>query len=98
LEILGYVVPTPELYAKIAALAATPVKKRGYLRYAGFVSKIQHKKSVHGEYTVFSLSPSGSFWTRKECSRLKVGTFVSGTKSPFGNSTDFRIYKLTATE
>jgi DNA polymerase-3 subunit alpha len=93
LEILGYVVPSRELLEKMKRLAEAPAKK-GYTRFAGFISKIQKKKSVHGEYSVFNLSPTGSFWMRTPRESLKVGVFVSGTKSKFGHSTDVRSYKL----
>lgn len=96
LEILGYVVPERLTYQKMRALADKPAKK-GYLRFTGFIQKITRKESSHGVYVVYTLSPSGSFWVRGELSsRLKVGKFVSGTKSKFGHSNDVVVYRLGA--
>lgn len=97
LEILGYVVPSRALFAKIQNMAQKPAKK-GYTRFAGFISKVTRKRSIHGEYSVFTLSPSGSFWMREPRSSLKVGVFVSGTKSKFGHSTDVKTYRLDSGE
>lgn len=97
LEILGYVIPSRELFAKIQDISKKPVK-RGYTRFAGFISKLTNKRSVHGEYTVFTLSPSGSFWMRDARPSLKVGVFVSGSKSKFGHSTDVKTYRLDSGE
>jgi DNA polymerase-3 subunit alpha len=99
LEMLGYVVPTKEMYAKIEALRRKPAKK-GYMRFAGFVKEAKLKKSDHGPYVVFNLSPEGSFWIRGEASKEKfpVGAFVSGTKSHFGHSIDVKKYRLDSGE
>lgn len=99
LELLGYVVPTKRMYEKIEAVRKRPAKK-GYTRYAGFVSKIESKVSMHGPYTVFTLSPEGSFWIRGEGAKEKfpVGTFVSGTKSHFGHSIDCKRFILSTGE
>lgn len=94
LEILGYIVPSRELYAKMKRIASEPAKK-GKTRFAGFINRITKKKSIHGEYTVFNLSPEGSFWTREPRPSMKVGAFVSGTKSHFGHSIDVKTYKLS---
>lgn len=93
LEILGYVVPTKELYARIKKLQNAPAKKH-HTRFAGFISQVKQKKSAHGPYTVFTLSPQGSFWCRNAKASLKVGAFVSGTKSSFGHSQDVKVYRL----
>lgn len=95
LEMLGYVVPTPDMLTRINNLRDKPAKK-GYLRYAGFVKEIKSKVSSHGPYCVFNLSPEGSFWIRDEVAavRFPVGTFVFGTKSHFGHSTDCRSFRL----
>jgi hypothetical protein len=97
LEILGYVVPTPILVDKMDILRKKETKK-GYLRFAGFISKVVNKKSEHGEYSVFTLSPSGSFWMRTPKPWLKVGVFVSGSKSKFGHSIDVKRYTLDSGE
>lgn len=97
LEVLGYVVPTPLLVKKMEVLAKREVKK-GFTRYAGFISKITNKKSEHGEYSVYTLSPQGSFWMRRPYEWLKVGVFVSGSKSNFGHSTDVKRYNLDSGE
>lgn len=93
LEILGYVIPTSDLIKKMDVLRNREVK-RGYLRYAGFISGIQQKKSIHGPYSVFTLSPQGSFWMREPRTWMKVGVFVSGSKSKFGHSNDVKRYNL----
>lgn len=93
LELLGYIVPTPEIVEKIEALRTAPARK-GYLRFAGFIQEIKKKTSSHGDYWVYNLSPEGSFWSRKENPRLTVGKLVSGTKSRFGHSNDCRAYRL----
>lgn len=96
LEILGYVIPKGDLYRKMQVLGNRPVKK-DYLRFAGFISKVHKKTSAHGPYTVYNLSPSGSFWVRGEANpKFKVGVFVSGSKSKFGHSNDVKIYRLGA--
>lgn len=94
LEILKYVIPTKELLGKINTLRTQPAKK-GYLRFAGFISTLEKKKSDYGEYTVFKLSPFGSFWCRTPSAKLRVGAFVSGTKSKFGQSSDVKVYRLS---
>jgi DNA polymerase-3 subunit alpha len=97
LEVLGYVVPSRSLLRKIQAAAELPAKK-GYTRFAGFISKVTKKKSIHGEYTVFTLSPSGQFWTREPKASFKVGAFITGTKSKFGHSIDAKVYRLDTGE
>jgi DNA polymerase III alpha subunit len=97
LEVLGYVVPSRSLLRKIQAAGELPTK-RGYTRFAGFISKVTKKKSIHGEYTVFTLSPSGQFWTRTPKSSFKVGAFITGTKSKFGHSIDAKVYRLDTGE
>lgn len=97
LEILGYVIPTPSLYSKIKKLMAAPAKKN-FTRFAGFISEVKNKESSHGKYSVFTLSPEGSFWMRTPRATLKVGTFVSGTKSKFGHSNDVRSFRLDSGE
>lgn len=95
LEVLGYVVPTPELYRKIKSLAKKPAPK-GKTRFAGFIQSLKKKKSLHGEYVVYNLSPEGSFWVRGEANpKLKPGVFVSGTKNKFGSSTDVKRYRFS---
>jgi DNA polymerase III alpha subunit len=94
LEILSYIIPTKETYSKIEKLRNTPAKK-GYTRFAGFVAKIENKKSSHGEYTVYTLSPNGSFWVRSPKAKLTIGMFVSGTKSKFGHSGDVKVYRMS---
>jgi hypothetical protein len=93
LEILGYIVPTKEMVEKIKKLRSIPAK-RGYLRFAGFIKEVKKKHSEHGDYWVYNLSPEGSFWSRKENTKLSVGKLVSGTKSRFGHSNDVKIYLL----
>lgn len=99
LEMLGYVVPSRELYEKIEKARSAPAKK-GYTRFAGFVREVKQKTSDHGPYCVFSLSPEGSFWIRGEEAKKKfpIGTFVSGTKSHFGHSIDVKKYRLDTGE
>lgn len=92
LEILGYIVPSPVLLAKIKKLEEKAARP-GYTRYTGFISRLENKKSSHGPYAVYHLSPTGSFWVRGEAD-FSVGQFVSGTKSRFGHSTDTRAYNL----
>lgn len=94
LEILGYVIPKPSLIRKMDEMLHQPCKKN-FTRFVGFVSGMKRKKSVHGEYLVYTLSPSGSFWTRNVSKVIPVGTFVSGTKSHFGHSNDVKSYRLT---
>lgn len=95
LEILKYIVPDKNTYRKMQILAQKPTKK-DFTRFAGFISKVTKKKSQHGEYTVYNLSPEGSFWVRGEANpKMTVGRFVSGSKSKFGHSNDVVIYKLT---
>lgn len=93
-EVLGYIVPSQKLIAQMHHLANLPTKK-GWTRFAGFIAETKNKKSGHGPYTVYTLSPSGSFWVRGEPNdKLKVGAFVSGSKTTFGNSNDVRIYRI----
>lgn len=93
LEVLGYVVPSQTLLKKINYLRNQPVKKENE-RFAGFVTECENKKSAKGPYTVFHLSPFGHFWIRNGEGRFKVGDFVAGTKSKFGNSLDVKRYRL----
>lgn len=97
LEILGYVVPSPILVEKMNALRDKPTKK-DYYRFAAFVQKVTKKRSVHGPYTTYELSPEGSFWIREEEPRFQIGEFVSGTKSRFGHSNDAKRYHLVTEE
>lgn len=93
-EVLGYIVPSQKLIAQMHHLANLPTKKQ-WTRFAGFISETKNKKSSHGAYTVYTLSPSGSFWVRGEPDpKLKVGAFVSGSKTTFGNSNDVKIYRI----
>lgn len=94
LEILGYVIPTQKLYQKIEEMRQKKARK-GWTRFAGFISAVKRKRSAYGEYTVFTLSPSGSFWMREPSEKMVVGKFVSGTKNVFGKSNDAKTYKLT---
>lgn len=93
LEVLGYVVPSQQLIKKIEKLRRQPAPKHKE-RFAGFIVKVKKKKSSKGPYTVYTLSPHGSFWMRGETSKFAVGEFVSGTKSEFGNSLDVKRYRL----
>jgi DNA polymerase-3 subunit alpha len=93
LEILGYVVPSKQLHRKIRKMQDAPAKK-GYTRFAGFVSQVKQKTSAHGPYSVYTLSPAGSFWARDSRENLTVGAFVSGTKNNYGQSRDYRKYRL----
>ncbi len=93
LEVLGYVVPSTKLLRSIRHMAEKPAKT-GQTRFAGFISKVTNKKSVYSDYTVYTLSPSGSFWTREPKAAFTVGAFVSGTKTLFGRSSDAKVYKL----
>lgn len=93
LEILGYVVPSPSIISAMQRMRDKPTKKNFY-RFAGFVRKVTKKRSVHGTYIVYDLSPEGSFWVREEVPKFTVGMFVSGTKSHFGHSRDAKAYKL----
>jgi DNA polymerase-3 subunit alpha len=97
LEILGYVIPSASLYAKMAKLKEGATRK-DHERFAGFIRKVEKKKSVHGEYTVFHLSPSGSFWVREARDALKIGAFTAGSKNRYGHSKDVKTYKLVAEE
>ena len=99
LDVLGYVIPNKELYKKIEEVRKRPAKK-GYTRFAGFIKEAKLKKSDHGPYVVFNLSPEGSFWVRGEGAKEKypLGTFVSGTKSKFGHSVDCKKYRLDTGE
>lgn len=98
LTTLGYIVPSPKLYKQIQALAHLPTKK-GRTRFAGFISVIKQKKSEHGPYTVYTLSPSGSFWIRGESrGRLVIGRLVGGTKTEYGYSNDVKVYRLSSGE
>lgn len=98
LEILGYVIPTESLVKKMEVLRNRKVLKKGYLRYAGFISGVKQKESSHGKYSVFTLSPQGSFWMRDPYEWLKVGVFVAGSKSTFGHSNDVKRYNLDSGE
>lgn len=94
LEILGYVIPSRKLYNKIEELRNQPTPKHK-VRFAGFISKIEQKRSPHGAYTAITLSPFGSFWIRDSKFQPQVGKFVSGTKNTFGKSNDVKSYRLT---
>jgi hypothetical protein len=93
LEVLGYVVPTMSLLTKIEELLAQPCRK-DFERFAGFVTRIVDKESMKGAYRVYHLSPYGSFWMRPHTEGIKVGSFVSGSKSYYGNSNDVKIFRL----
>lgn len=93
LEILGYVVPSRELLEKMQRVAEQKAPK-GQTAFSGFIKKITKKKSVHGEYTVFDLAPTGSFWMREPRPTLKVGVFVSGSKTRYGSSSNVKTYRL----
>lgn len=93
LEVLGYVIPTQKIIDKIDEALSAPVKK-WQSAFAGFIRKIEKKKGPNGEYWVYHLSPSGSFWSREEQPRLKKGKFVTGTKTKFGHVGQFKTYKL----
>jgi len=97
LEILGYVIPTKTLMEKINKLREKRTKAN-FIRFAGFVSKVKRKSSAYGDYTVYTLSPFGSFWIRDEDEPFQVGDFVSGTKSVFGHSKDVKRYSIESGE
>ena len=94
LEVLGYVVPTPEIIKEYERLMALPVPKHKRSpkgpdeRFAGIVVDIKKRKTKTGkDMTIFSLSPHGSFWImRKSLAYLPVaGDFVTGVKSAYGS-------------
>lgn len=93
LEILKYVVPSKKLLNSINELRNKSCRK-DLERFAGFVQLIKEKKSAHGAYRVYYLSPYGSFWVRGQQSKIAVGSFVGGTKNRFGQSKDVASYRL----
>lgn len=93
LETLGYIIPTPELVKKMEELRSIPVK-RDQERFAGFVTKMDDRKSEKGPYRVYTLSPFGSFWIREPGDKIQVGSFVAGTKNFYGMGLDTKVYRL----
>lgn len=93
LEVLGYIIPTLDILKHMDDLLDRKVPKY-HSTFAGFVSKIVKKKKENGEYWVYYLSPSGSFWSREERRNIKVGKFVAGTKTKYGHSSDVKSYRL----
>ena len=79
LELLGYVLPTKTLAARLAR-----AEESGAL--VGFIQSHKEKTSGYGAYRIFKLSPRGSFWARQgdQAYDLEYGDLVEVKKMRSG--------------
>lgn len=83
-EALGFPLPTKELLDKIAAITAG-----GWV--AGIISDIERRTSKYGDYWVYRLSPSGTFWIRATEKTYERGDLVAAhVKADSGKATKHR--------
>ena len=88
-EAIGFVLPTENILEFLGG-------EREAKRVAGFINEMEVRDKGKGPYTVYRLSPSGSFWTKdkKVTAALKVGDLVSAEVSEYGSGEKVRRKKL----
>ena len=88
-ESLGWVLPTEAILNFIKGEADSG-------RVAGFIQEKEMRNKGRGDYVVFRLSPSGSFWLRDEktFNKLNEGDLVSASLKNGGQGERVRKFKL----
>jgi len=88
-EAIGFVLPTETILEFLSGEQSSG-------RVVGFINEVEVRDKGKGLYSVYRLSPSGSFWTKdkKVTSALKVGDLVSAVVSDYGSGEKVRRKKL----
>lgn len=76
---LGYVIPDAELLETIDSF-----EKKGWV--AGVITEVKQKRSRYGAYSVYKLTPHGTFWLREEEPSYKGGQLVAAKKTSTGKA------------
>lgn len=86
LEALGFIIPTAKIYNLLT-------KYTGEGMVSGFLESFYEKESAYGKYTVYKLSPQGSFWS-KVPQDVKKGDFLIVTKNGHGKAKEVKRAKI----
>lgn len=90
-QYMGAILPTKKIFEKIESLS----KIDGVI--AGIVTSKNRKESSFGKYTVYHLSPSGTFWIRdsENNDNIDVGQFlVVSVRKSSGKALKIKIVKV----